>query len=242
MADPKKFFFDVWLSQSKTVYRDVPYEVVTDWLQQGRLLGDDRIRPAGTEQWFQIAEVPAFAGFIPKADPLRTDEKAEALEPLEMGFAWGKQEEQEDADPDMIPLIDVSLVLLIFFMITSTVAAVSSTIKVPEVTHVQDITGITANTKFIWIGIEYYGNDVPARYIVRLEGDKHQKLAELNLNEEQAIKKVEEVLENQTMPEVRIAAHKQVNFDLLKELALKLDKHKAKGKVNSIKIEVGEKK
>ena len=40
---------------------------------------------------------------------------------------------EEDDDPDMIPLIDISLVLLIFFMMTSTVAVVSSQINVPEV-------------------------------------------------------------------------------------------------------------
>src|ERR1051326_7237564 len=129
MASPKKFFFDVWLAQGKTVYRDVPYEVVTDWLQQGRLLGDDRIRPAKTEEWFLIEKVPAFVSFVPHDDPLRrTDEKAEALEPVETGFAWGGGEEPEEADPDMIPLIDVSLVLLIFFMMTSTVASVINSI------------------------------------------------------------------------------------------------------------------
>jgi biopolymer transport protein ExbD len=239
MSSPKKFFFDVWLSQGKTVYRDVPYEVVTDWLQQGRLLGDDRIRPAGTEQWFPIADVPAFAGFIPHANPLRTDEKAEALEPLDMGFEWGRQEEQEEADPDMIPLIDVSLVLLIFFMITSTVAAVSSTIKVPSAKYVPEL---SANPHFLWIGIEFIQPELPARYIVRLEGDQHQKLAEMNLTGEQAVKKVDEILENQTIPEVRIAADKQVNFDLLKELYLKLEAHKAKGKINKINVEVGEAK
>src|SRR5262249_3025063 len=93
MASPKKCSFDVWLAQGKTVYRDVPYEVVTDWLQQGRLLGDDRIRPAKTEEWFLIEKVPAFAAFVPKVDPLRSDAKAEALEPMETGFAWGKPEE-----------------------------------------------------------------------------------------------------------------------------------------------------
>src|ERR1051326_458311 len=134
MSTPKKFFFDVWLAQGKTVYRDVPYEVVTDWLQQGRLLGDDRIRPAKTEEWFQIDKVPAFAAYIPRIDPLRTDEKAEALEPLETAFAWGKKGgEEEEGDPDMIPLIDVSLELLIFFMMTSSVSAVISSIAVPEI-------------------------------------------------------------------------------------------------------------
>ncbi len=239
MSSPKKFFFDVWLSQGKTVYRDVPYEVVTDWLQQGRLLGDDRIRPAGTEQWFPIADVPAFASFIPLANPLRTDEKAEALEPLDMGFEWGRKQEDEEADPDMIPLIDVSLVLLIFFMITSTVAAVSSTIKVPAAKYVPEL---SANPHFIWIGIEFISNELPARYIIRLEGDQHQKLAEMNLTAEQAAKKVDEILESQNIPEVRIAADKQVNFDLLKELYLKLEGFKAKGKINKINVEVGEAK
>jgi biopolymer transport protein ExbD len=240
MSSPKKFFFDVWLSQGKTVYKDVPHEVITDWLQQGRLLGDDRIRPAGMQDWFPIAGVPAFAGFIPKADLLRTDEKAEALEPLEMGFQWGKEQEQEEADPDMIPLIDVSLVLLIFFMITSTVAAVTSTIRVPEVKHI--IPDITFNVNMIWIGIEFRGDELPAQYTVRLDGDQNQKVFKRDLNKEQAIQLVNEILEGRTVPEVRIAAHRQVSYDLLKELHLELEDLKTKGKINKIHVEVGEKK
>src|SRR5262245_44789959 len=168
MASPKKFFFDVWLAQGKTVYRDVPYEVVTDWLQQGRLLGDDRIRPAKTEQWFQIEQVPAFAGFIPKIDPLRTDEKAEALEPVETGFGAVKREEGEESDPDMIPLIDVSLVLLIFFMMTSSVAAVISKIPIPLASP--GITENNANMKFMWIGIKYVSETDKPEYSLQVDG------------------------------------------------------------------------
>src|SRR5579871_2375721 len=153
MSTPKKFYFDVWLSQGKTVYRDVPYEVVTDWLQQGRLLGEDRIRPAKTEEWFLIDKVPAFAGFVPHADPLRTDEQAEALEPVETGFAWNQKPEEEEADPDMIPLIDVSLVLLIFFMMTSSVAAVISSIAVPAADA--SVVHLESNPIVVWIGINY---------------------------------------------------------------------------------------
>ncbi len=236
MSSPKKFFFDVWLSQGKTVYKDVPYEVVTDWLQQGRLLGDDRIRPAGTEEWFPIAGVPTFAGYIPKNDPLRTDERAEALEPVETG--WGKKEEEEEADPDMIPLIDVSLVLLIFFMITSTVAAVTSIISVPEVKHAEP----TVNVNMIWIGIKYYSETQPADYTVRLDGDKDKKIFKDGLNKEQVIQMVNEILERQTVPEVRIAAHRLVSYDLLKDLHLELEAHKANSKIIKIHVEVGEKK
>ena len=162
MSTPKKFFFDVWLSQGKTVYRDVPYEVVTDWLQQGRLLGDDKIRPAKTEEWFTIDKVPAFSGFVPRVDLLRTDAQAGSMEPVESSFGWSHKAEEEEADPDMIPLIDVSLVLLIFFMMTSSVAAVISAIAVPaaesRIVHLED------NGKLIYIGINYISEAEPCQY------------------------------------------------------------------------------
>ena len=34
----KRRFLDVWIVESNTVYQEVPFEVVADWLQQGRLL------------------------------------------------------------------------------------------------------------------------------------------------------------------------------------------------------------
>src|SRR6266568_6878900 len=186
MASPKKLFFDVWLAQGKTVYRDVPYEVVTDWLEQGRLLGDDRIRPAKTEEWFLIEKVPRFAGFVPKIDPLRTDARAEALEPVETAFAWGQPEEAEEADPDMIPLIDVSLVLLIFFMMTSTVAAVISTIKVPMVKDPNTVDSV----KMVWIGINYVNPNLPAEFSVNVNSDDPKaKSATRGLTQQEALKR-----------------------------------------------------
>src|SRR5947209_14266823 len=204
MASPKKFFFDVWLAQGKTVYRDVPYEVVTDWLTQGRLLGDDRIRPAKTEQWFLIETVPAFAGFIPRTDPLRTDEKAEALEPVETEFSWGPKDE-EDADPDMIPLIDVSLVLLIFFMITSSVASVISKIPVPLASP--NVTVQSDNTKLIWIGIKYISETDKPEYSMQVDG-KAEKFDDRNetTDEKVILKRVDELTADRIIPEIRLAA------------------------------------
>jgi hypothetical protein len=49
---------DVWIIQTNTVYRNVPYTVVTDWLQQGRLLGEDQLRYSGTEKWATISTAP----------------------------------------------------------------------------------------------------------------------------------------------------------------------------------------
>jgi biopolymer transport protein ExbD len=237
-ASPKKYLFDVWLTQGKTVYRDVPYEVVTDWLQQGRLLGEDRIRPAKTDEWFTVEKVPAFAAFVPKVSPLRTDTKAETLEPVETGFQWRNPDEEEESDPDMIPLIDVSLVLLIFFMMTSSVAVIVSRIKVPEISDAQ----VTENVKMIWIGINYISDDMPARYSVNVNSDDG-KTAENDLNQEQALKRVREILEKTNdIPEIRLAAHQQLSFELIRDMAVLLEEFKAKGKVRVIKTEVGERK
>lgn len=230
--------FDTWLVHGNSVYRSVPYEVITDWLQQGRLFEDDRIRPAGTEQWFVLGQVPAFAGFIPHAEPLRTDEKAEALEPLESGFAWGRPKEEEECDPDMIPLIDISLVLLIFFMMTSTVAALGAHIKIPESKYAADL---TVNVEMIWIGVNFVGESEPPRYSISY--DKEPAAPNDNdLNVDQILERVAGILSRQKVKEIRVAAHKQLSFDLIKKLAVELNRFKAENKVEQLKFEVGQKK
>jgi hypothetical protein len=41
----KRRFLDIWVVDTNTVYREVPFTVVTDWIQQGRLLVEDKGRP-----------------------------------------------------------------------------------------------------------------------------------------------------------------------------------------------------
>src|SRR5579872_6880707 len=104
MAEPQRRFLDVWIVESNTVYREVPYTVVTDWVQQGRLLDDDRLRPSGTPNWQRLGDIPSFAAFLPKIDPQRVEDQAEALERVEVDFAWKPRHEDDDDDVDMIPL------------------------------------------------------------------------------------------------------------------------------------------
>src|SRR3954471_11051881 len=110
MAD-KRRFLDVWIVESNTVYKEVPFNVVADWVQQGRLLENDMLKPSGTKDWFRVGGAPAFPPSPPGPEPFRADDQAEALEPVELGFAYRPRHDEEDDDPDMIPLIDVSLVL-----------------------------------------------------------------------------------------------------------------------------------
>jgi hypothetical protein len=115
----KKRFLDVWIVESNTVYREVPYTVVVDWVQQGRLLEDDMLRWSGQKDWFRLGGTPAFAAYMPRSDPYSAGDQAEALESVQVDFSWKRRPDDEDEDVDMIPLIDVSLVLLVFFMMTA---------------------------------------------------------------------------------------------------------------------------
>jgi biopolymer transport protein ExbD len=128
----KRRFLDVWIIESNTVYREVPFEVVADWVQQGRLLEDDRLRPSGTAEWFRVGASPEFSPYLPRPEPMRADDQAEALEPVELEFRYKKPREEEDDDVDMIPLIDISLVLLIFFMMTTAASVGAVFIPTPE--------------------------------------------------------------------------------------------------------------
>lgn len=151
MADAKQRLLDVWILEMNTVYREVPFVVVTDWLQQGRLLREDCVRLAGSKKWHAISAVPALGPYLPRVEPQRAEDRAEALEPVELGLDWRRPSEEEDEDVDMIPLIDISLVLLIFFIMTATVApGIMSLIATPSARHQL----ATIMNETYWIGID----------------------------------------------------------------------------------------
>ena len=66
MAKPPKAF-DVWFVVANTVYKGVPYNVVADWAQQGRLAATDMVRPAGTNvAWATVAEHEFLSDYLPR--------------------------------------------------------------------------------------------------------------------------------------------------------------------------------
>jgi biopolymer transport protein ExbD len=147
----KRRILDVWLIENNLVYRDVPYTVVTDWIQQGRLLGEDQVRAAGGPKWYRLEAVPALAAFLPRAEPARIEDRAEALEPVVGELSWRRPKGEEEGDVDMIPLIDISLVLLIFFMMSAAVGAgVFSPIATPPAQHQL----LKLSEGMYWVGVD----------------------------------------------------------------------------------------
>jgi biopolymer transport protein ExbD len=155
MAKPT---LDVWIVESTAVYTEVPFGVVVDWIQQGRLLGNDRVRVHGKDRWHPLEKVAALSPYLPKAEPLETASVSESLEPVDLGWKWKRPEETEDEDVDMIPLIDISLVLLIFFMMTATVrSGLFAPIETPQTTFPAEALA----REQLWLGIDAKGPGLP---------------------------------------------------------------------------------
>lgn len=227
--------FDLWLTASNRAYRGVPFSVVTDWLQQGRILPTDRVRADGGE-WQTIAESPAFASFIPHDDAPAANDMAEAFETPHVTLPIRKSTDDDD-DVDMIPLIDISLVLLIFFMMTATVAVGGSKIDTPQTLHGVEF---TQDKGMLWVGVDR-GEDGQPTFSIG-QGDMQAESADSKLSQEQLLAKLDAKLKEVNGGlVVRVAGHKQLPYGVMQKLTAELEKRRRAGTISEIKAEVNEK-
>jgi biopolymer transport protein ExbD len=235
MAHP----YDVWFVAANQVYKGVPYAVVTDWAEQGRLGAEDQLRPTGLESaWIRAADHPEIRDFLftPAATRSRPSDLAEQLQPIEGELHWRHHGDDEDDDVDMIPLIDISLVLLIFFMMTTAVAALSP-INVPEMKHASSLAResdamtvlIDKRTTGEVIYALQRGNAAPAPEDNNLP-TLRELLARLDAR----------LAEAERPPEVRIACNQELPRERVRELARELNQRKNAGKIAFFGAEVHE--
>ena len=216
----KRRFLDVWIVETNTAYREVPFSVVVDWVQQGRLLADDKLRSAGTNEWFRLGDSSTFAPYLPRSEPFRAEDQAEALEPVQADFTWKPRPDEEEDDVDMIPLIDVSLVLLIFFIMTTTGAAMISSIKTP-----QAMAGIisSSNPTLIWVGIDLDAGGNPV-YSLGEGTNPPERDDEGLITLDQVLKRLDEKLAKTERVEVVIRAHERLPSGLVRRLQVELER------------------
>lgn len=215
-------FLDVWIVESNTVYREVPFSVVSDWVQQGRLLENDKLRRAGTAEWFAVGGSPDFAPYLPRSEPDRVEDTAEALEPVELDFRWKRPAPDDDDDVDMIPLIDVSLVLLIFFMLTTSAAGLAAFVPTPQAEYGD----VSANSEEAQLNINLEGEGENRRPVFSfsvgkkfLDKDKDSNLATMD----EMLSRLQEYLNSQrSRVEVTINAHPDVKSGLVRDLTARL--------------------
>ena len=235
MSDQRKRFFDLWFVAANNVVKEIPFHVVTDWVQQGRAVPDDRIKPSGTADWYELGTVVAFQPYFPQPDKSRPEDAAEAMAPVDMELEWKNLTEQEDEDVDMIPLIDISLVLLIFFMMTMTVAAISR-IRVPDV---QNITQPVDDPQVLRIDMDW--RDGMAIYSLGI-GVAGPTPEEDNLSSDvQVLEKLDARLRGLTSPpKVRIAAHGDIPYYMVEEVLKGLERRREREQISQYAVEVNE--
>lgn len=232
-------FLDVWILDSNTVYREVPFPVVADWVQQGRLLENDRLRRSGTAEWFAVGGSPDFSPYLPRSEPYRVEDAAEALEPVELDFRWKRPLPDEEEDVDMIPLIDVSLVLLIFFMLTAGTAGFAAFVPTPPAEH-----GDISNPKVLQLNINLQGEGDDRNPVFslsvgnRLLDDNAKDLQTMDA----VLGRLQEYLANQNDPvEVTINAHPDVKSGLVRALIERLEYEPFRSRLVQKSIGVSEK-
>ena len=242
MAKPARpAAFDVWFVAADTVYKGVPSDVLLGWAEQGRVAAADKFRPAGSAAgWGRVGADPFFAAFLYRGgaavSPQAAGAAREQLEPVELDVRVRRAEEEDD-DPDMIPLIDISLVLLIFFMMTSVVTSLSP-VDVPPMRHAPEP---STDADAITLLIDKKGDDV--YYAVRV-GEEAIPAEDTNLpTPEACLKRLDAKLAGaKRPPEVRIACHRKLEGERVDDLIGELDRRRRDGKINSYGAEVNEKK
>ena len=87
----------------------------------------------------------------------------------------------------MSPLIDVSLVLLIFFMMTATVGSAVSLIKTPEA---REGTQLTSDQSMLWIGVQMSKDRQPQPIYSMGMGSKGADANDTNLTLPQLLQRI----------------------------------------------------
>jgi len=245
VAKPPKAF-DVWFVVVNTVYKGVPYNVAADWAQQGRLAATDMVRPSGTNMaWATVAENEFLSDYLPRPStgtavpaaasgfevvtpaPAGAPTPAELPEPDELTFR--RPAGQEDDEVDMIPLIDISMVLLVFFIMLQAASALPS-IDVPEMTYAGQLTN---DPGAITISIEKL-NETDVYYSVRIGPVAPKSNHDLLSTPGKAIEALNELLATvQRPPEVRIACRQDLPYQRVVEIQEELEALQKRGYINN---------
>ncbi|MSR30273.1 MAG: hypothetical protein EXR99_02095 [Gemmataceae bacterium] len=125
---PEGNFFDIWFTRNNEIIREVPKDRLEVWIREHRLASIDKIRPSGTQDWILIRETQ---------DPLPAKSTPPNIK--EMGaldfFPVPKKTSDPGDEVDMIPLIDVSLVLLVYYLMATSAGGGGPTLPLPQANY-----------------------------------------------------------------------------------------------------------
>ncbi len=239
---PKQF--DVWFVTANTVYKGVPFSVVADWVQEGRLTSTDQLRSASsTDAWRRVEEFTFFADYLPRPMVMAatTPEPTESsdVEPDEMpelDHRPRRRRDDSDDDVDMIPLIDISMVLLVFFIMMRATGALSP-VDVPDMQYAGEL---SSDPNAITLAIEKK-DETTVVYSLRV-GEQPPLASDANLtSQRETLERLKEmVAKMESPPEVRVACAKDLPSQRVFELIPDLKTLKSQRKIRGFNAEVNE--
>lgn len=214
--------WDVWLSDQNTVYTGVPFSAVCDWIVDGRLLPQDRARPHGNANavWQPLTRYEWFAPyFVAQTAAGGSDDAAEAHESVELGLKLRKEE--DEGEVDLVPLIDISMVLLIFFtmmrLMNAAQGAAQSRAAIP--TPEAENGYVVEKADMITIGLHVDEKTQALQYYVNEEPVNPN-------NEEQMFYQLRLLLEKRVgEPRVILRAHENLPTSTVKHVLARLQEH-----------------
>ncbi len=214
--------FDVWIVDRNTVYQKVPYDVVADWVEEGRLLERDCVRPAGQPNvaWQRIKEHPQLAPFLAPLETPPEEKPTEVEQEIDLVIEQ-RIKEAEDDDVDMIPLIDISMVLLVFFVMTAENLVAGLPVNSPMAHHAK-----LGNPEVSTIPITVIYDELnQVKFVVGDKGDKDDTRAK---TPDQAIQKVKDVMNEGQVEVYRviIRAESRIPYELIQVLTERLSEIK----------------
>jgi biopolymer transport protein ExbD len=135
----------------------------------------------------------------------------------------------DDEEVDMVPLIDISMVLLVFFIMIRAAGALAP-VDVPEMRYAGSL---ATDPEAITIVIDKY-NEEQVYYAVRHGTAAPKPSHDLLPTPEAAMRALDEILATVSRPpEVRVACHKDLPYERIVELQPELEARHKKNMINS---------
>ena len=223
---PDAKYYDVWIIKANQVIREIPAATIVQWIEERRLVVRDKIRPAGTADWFEVGQHPSLVNTLPQKENPET----EILEPP---FHSYQKHQGVDDDIDMIPLIDVSLVLLVYFLMSTSSLGSGTSTKLP-IAEYASVQGIKDQA---WIEVE--NNKA---YTVGFAERKKDQTTKFESQDKLIAYLQDEIKKGQGFKEVTVYAPGDISAGTIRTLVTSIEKSFGKDEISKIHLGVTGKK
>jgi len=223
---PDAKYYDVWIIKANQVIREIPAATIAQWIEERRLVVRDKIRPAGTADWFEVGQHPSLINILPQKE----NPEPETLESPSHSF---QKHQGVDDDIDMIPLIDVSLVLLVYFLMSTSSLGSGTSTKLP-IAEYASVQGIKDQA---WIEVE--NNKA---YTVGFAERKKDQTTKFESQDKLIAYLQDEIKKGPGFKEVTVYAPGDISAGTIRNLVTSIEKSFGKDEISKIHLGVTGKK